>query len=193
MSSTQAAAQSHSNSLPVWRSGFAWKIQTDASLQARDIQSITNKEEFIRRNSVAQKETTVTSLIQEERLRRIPSYDEAANDRALPQNQVIAEWHGQVTSIHESFFVAQLKGVIGDGVKGEIEEATIPCEEIRDEDIELFQLGAFFRLCVGSEQRNGTRRRYTDVIFRRMPAYRKEDLDKAKEFAAQLANDLRLE
>ena len=42
------------------------------------------------------------------------------------RSQVIAEWHGQVIAVEQSYFVAELKGTIGVGVAGSLEEAQIP-------------------------------------------------------------------
>lgn len=109
------------------------------------------------------------------------------------RSQVIAEWHGQVIAIEQSYFIAELKGTIGTGVAGSLEEAQIPSEEIRQDDRDLLREGAFFRLCVNWENVNGSKRRVTDLVFRRMPAYRREELEEANKAAAELFNALRVE
>lgn len=111
----------------------------------------------------------------------------------LTPSIVIAEWHGQVVSINENHFIAEPKGTIGEGVAGVAEEAQIPNDEIRDDDRPLVRPGAFFRLCVNLEVRKGTRRRFTDIVFRRMPAYRREELEAAHQEALELVRGLRLE
>lgn len=112
---------------------------------------------------------------------------------ARPRSQVVAEWQGQVSFIEADYFVAELTGTIGVGVAGSLEEAQIPIEEVRLEDRTLVREGAFFRLCVNWEQVNGSRRRVTDLVFRRMPAYRRDELDTAKATAAELFHALRVE
>ena len=114
-------------------------------------------------------------------------------DQLLTPSQVIAEWHGQVVSIEEGYFVAELRGILGTGVAGEVEEAQIPVDSVQEHDLALMQPGAFFRLCVSMEIRNGTRRRFTDVVFRRLPAYRREELEAAQRDAQELVRGLRLE
>lgn len=109
------------------------------------------------------------------------------------RSQVLAEWHGQVISIESDYFVAELKGTIGTGVKGSLEEAQIPVEEVRSDDRELLREGAFFRLCVNWELVNGSRRRVTDLVFRRMPAYRRDELEAARATAANIFHALRVE
>lgn len=127
-----------------------------------------------------------------------PANDEPERFHWSPQELltpsiVIAEWHGQVLIINENHFVAELKGTIGEGVAGIVEEAQIPNDGIRDDDQPLVRPGAFFRLCVNWEVRNGTRRRFTEIVFRRMPAYRREELEAAHQEALDLVRGLRLE
>lgn len=109
------------------------------------------------------------------------------------RSQVIAEWHGQVQAIHDEFFVAELRGTLGGGVAGSHEEAQIPMDEVREEDVELVREGAFFRLCVNLEVVNGTKRRVTDLVFRRMPAYRRDELEEAVAKASTLFHAFRVE
>ncbi len=108
-------------------------------------------------------------------------------------SQPLAEWHGEVDSIEGDTFVATLRGKIGDGVAGVVEEALIPIADLRADDLPLLQEGAFFRLCVTYVQDRGARRRVTDVVFRRMPGYRREELEGAQESARELLRALRVE
>ena len=109
-------------------------------------------------------------------------------------SQLIAEWHGQVLSIDEENFVAELRGTLGAGVAREHEEALIPIAEIRRDDMELFMIGAFFRLCVSYEiAPSGNRRRYTELIFRRVPAYRQDEIQAARDRAREISRALRVE
>ena len=117
------------------------------------------------------------------------------NGHTMP-TQVLAEWSGVVTEINSegSYFGASLKGIKGDGVKGEEEHASIPTEDISEWDSDLLKLGNYFRLCVVHEiSPSGQPRRYTQVVFRRMPAYRQVDLDLALERGKLLASKLRVE
>lgn len=109
-------------------------------------------------------------------------------------SQPLAEWHGIVLSVGESHFVAELIGKTGIGVAGSHEEACLPIDEVRASDRDLLSPGAFFRLCVSRESdRSGTWRRSTYVVFRRMPAYRREELEAAKLAARDLVRALRVE
>jgi hypothetical protein len=109
-------------------------------------------------------------------------------------SEPVAEWQGQVTGIEDEYFIAQLRGTVGNGIAGSLEEASIPIDDVNPGDIDLLKLGAFFRLCISYEiAPTGNRRRYTEVIFRRLPAYRREELEAARSKAADLARDLRVE
>ena len=109
-------------------------------------------------------------------------------------SEPVAEWQGQVTEIEDEHFIAQLRGTVGTGVAGSLEEALIPINDVNPGDIDLLKPGAFFRLCISYEiAPTGNRRRYTEVIFRRLPAYRREELEAARSKAADLARDLRVE
>lgn len=110
--------------------------------------------------------------------------------------EVLAEWNGCVTGVqHAGYsFSAILTGIIGEGVRGEEEEATIPTADVSEWDKDLLRPGNFFRLCVIHEVLpSGQPRRYTQVVFRRLPAYRQQDLDQAGERGRELAGSLHVE
>lgn len=120
--------------------------------------------------------------------------------RFKPSNHIapeeLAEWDGCVTEIQNEgrFFSATLNGIKGMGVKGQEEDALIPISDVAEWDKELLCAGNYFRLCVmqGVDQ-SGEPIRYTKVVFRRMPAYRQQDLDDALVRGSQLARGLRVE
>lgn len=104
-----------------------------------------------------------------------------------------AEWYGQVISVHDDYFVAELRGKHGIGVHGSLEEADIPLDEVSDSDKDLLVEGAFFSLCVGYEIKGQTRKRMTQVTFRRLPAYRRDEIEQARARASELVRALRVE
>jgi hypothetical protein len=120
----------------------------------------------------------------------------AVSAQRTAQVELLAEWNGCVTSVQSSgyLFSATLTGIVGEGVKGEEEEATIPVSDVSEWDKDLLRPGNFFRLCVIHEVLpSGQPRRYTQVVFRRLPAYRQYDLDQAAERGRDLARGLRVE
>jgi len=106
----------------------------------------------------------------------------------------VAEWEGHVTSIGKKTFEARLRGIFGEGVDGQLEDATIPITAVTDFNRPQFVIGAIFRLCVSYDEfKSGQIRRYTDMFFRRLPAYRQKDLDDALNRARERLSELRLE
>jgi len=107
---------------------------------------------------------------------------------------LLAEWGGCVTAIDDTFFVAELHGLVGNGVVDVVEMAEIPLSDVSPSDKDLLREGAFFRLCISYEKSpTGNLRRYTEVIFRRLPAYTQRELDEAGEEAREFMRGLRLE
>lgn len=110
------------------------------------------------------------------------------------QSELLAEWDGFVTDIGEHYFSASLNGVFGQGVEGESEEAEIPISDVNRSELDLFGIGSVFRLCVLHEELpNGQPRRFTQVVFRRLPAYRSKDIKAAEERADLIHQRLRVE
>jgi len=139
-----------------------------------------------------------TSIVVERRLATTQPIIDFPSQISPPsaKTTLLAEWNGCVTEIDKSgvFFFAALKGVVGEGVAGEEEDATIPISDVGEWDLELLKPGNFFRLCVVYEiLPTGQPRRYTQVVFRRMPSYRHHDLAVAAERGQARARALRVE
>lgn len=130
-------------------------------------------------------------------LKNLPStFSRPLADKWTAPAELLAEWNGCVTSIQNvgHYFSATLRGVKGEGVKGEEDDAIIPISDVSEWDKDLLQPGNYFRLCVMHEiSPSGQPRRYSLVVFRRLPAYRKQDLDEALERGCNLARGLRVE
>jgi hypothetical protein len=125
--------------------------------------------------------------------------DDVYNKSSFAANyepKVLAEWEGYVVEVsdQEDFFAASLTGIRGQGVKGEEEDALIPISDVSESDMSLLSPGNFFRLCVKHEiDKYGQPRRYSQLVFRRLPAYREEDLLEAMDRGRKLARSLRVE
>jgi hypothetical protein len=71
-----------------------------------------------------------------------------------------------------------------------VEEITFPLAEILyDQDLAVE--GAVFNWYIGYEDIAGQRYRKSAIVFRRLPAWRKEDLERAKSEAASILDKLR--
>lgn len=106
------------------------------------------------------------------------------------QSSFIAEqeWEGYVTKIDSSYFYAQLLDLTTRGIE---EEAKFELSEVSPNHSELLKEGALFRWSIGYERlRGGTRRRSSSIVFRRLPAWSKRELETSKKDAEQLIADI---
>lgn len=108
----------------------------------------------------------------------------------------IAEWQGYVTKIEPDRFHAAMDGVLGSSIVGKRHDAIIPRNEVSPEDEPLLREGAYFRLSVVyriTRGGTGTSKRQSSIVFRRLPAYRKSEIESARDLAKELIRGLRLE
>jgi hypothetical protein len=102
----------------------------------------------------------------------------------------IQEWEGYVTAIDDTRFFANLKDLT-QGEDVEKDEAEFSLSDFSDGDRSLIQEGAVFRWVVGVQRSSsGTRRYISQVVFRRLPAWRGADLSRAEVAAEKLSNAL---
>jgi hypothetical protein len=105
----------------------------------------------------------------------------------------LQEWEGYVVDIAGDTFTARLVDKTADKtVEGEVGEFAV--SDLTDDDRELLKPGAIFRWTIGYQRtKGGTKRRVSDIVFRRLPQWTKFDLASAKERAKKLADGIRWE
>jgi len=122
----------------------------------------------------------------------IINFPEFTPVRTLPHAFVVlAEWEGSVLTVEADKITAQLTPI--SGVEKVAQDADVPCEEISEDDRELVRVGALFRLAVGYEIANGTRTRFSRIVFRRLPAWTRRDIEDADALAERYFNGIRVE
>ncbi len=102
------------------------------------------------------------------------------------QNQFISlqKWQGVVVEVMKDTFFAKLNDLTEKGVE---EEAEFSLEEVSDEDKELVMPGGVFYWNIGYQvSYQGQQTRVSIIRFRRLPAWRKEELDAAKSRAQKI-------
>lgn len=108
--------------------------------------------------------------------------------RILPrkQFQVIQRWEGIVTDVDDKTLTASLEDLTNDGNPTEI--ATIDLREIPDEDLSLAVKGACFYWSVGfiTSSQGVTIRRFSELRFRRLPAWSKSEIKRIQAEAKQM-------
>jgi hypothetical protein len=102
-----------------------------------------------------------------------------------PRFVALQEWEGVVTEIGDDHFIARLVDLWG-RTRTADEEASFPRTEVSDDDQRLLRAGAIFRWVIGFQKlRGGTKQRISQVVFRRLPQWTKEDISNADEISRQ--------
>jgi hypothetical protein len=104
--------------------------------------------------------------------------------------QPLQEWEGYVLDIRADTFTARLADVTA-GSKLEEEIAEFPLADLSDDDRQLLAIGAIFRWVIGYQRSPaGTKRRVSQVTFRRLPAWTKSELKQANKRAQELVTGI---
>ena len=87
----------------------------------------------------------------------------------------VQEWEGYVSEIHEDYFVADIVDTTNSNssLTGNVE---FLIEELSPSDAKMLELGAVFRWSIGYKATNGTRARLSQIVFRNLPIWTKNDL-----------------
>jgi len=88
-------------------------------------------------------------------------------DNTVEKFQVLAEWIGIVTEIHDSHF----KAIVKDNYDGSLSEETVEFEndDLSERDRKLLQVEAVFYWTVGYQTSHKTKVKASKIVFRHMP------------------------
>jgi hypothetical protein len=104
--------------------------------------------------------------------------------------QTLQEWEGYVTDVLQTTFVARLVDVTA-GQHTASEEAEFPLDDVADGDRPLVKPGAVFRWTVGYiKSPGGSKKRMSQLVFRRLPQWTQRDLDDASIRARAIAKSI---
>lgn len=116
----------------------------------------------------------------------LPELKKVSNAPPLVTFHALQEWEGYVLEKRADEFTARLLDLTA-GSSHEEEEATIPLEEIAEDDYIRVIPGSIFRWVIGYERSaSGTKRRVSQIVFRDLPAITKQDMFEAKEWARKI-------
>jgi len=97
--------------------------------------------------------------------------------------QPLQEWEGYVAEVGDTTFTARLVDRTA-GRFVEDEAAEFPIADLSDNDRGLLAPGAVFRWVIGYlRSRGGSKRRVSQITFRRMPAWSRRELREASKAA----------
>ncbi len=119
-------------------------------------------------------------------LSRIVDFPKPPTHRSPPATlHALQEWEGYVTEINDTEFTANLTDLTA-GATYAGEEATIPLDEISEDDAAKMQVGSIFHWVIGYERRAGTKKRVSYIVFRDLPAITEADLQRGEEWARKI-------
>lgn len=96
----------------------------------------------------------------------------------------LQKWEGIVLEVMRDSFFGRLHDLTQNGPD---EEAEFPLEEVSEDDRELIMSGAIFYWNIGyHDSRSGQRTRSSIIRFRRLPAWRKEQIEASKREANRI-------
>jgi hypothetical protein len=108
------------------------------------------------------------------------------NKSTITQSQFVSlqKWQGAVLEVKKDSFIAKLTDLTE---KGSEEEAEFSLEEVSDDDKNLIVPGGVFYWNIGYQiSYQGQQTRASIIRFRRVPVWRKEELDAAKSRAQKI-------
>lgn len=88
-------------------------------------------------------------------------------------------------SVNDTEFTAELRDQTEPSTPSE--NATLPLDSVYDEDLPLVVPGAVFYWQIAYVTEGGTKRLVSEVRFRRLPAWSRQDVLRARRAAADLA------
>lgn len=116
---------------------------------------------------------------------------QVAATRAAQQGfAVLQEWEGYVVEVAKDFFTARLVDLTAGGHVEE-EEGNFPLAELSDADRRQVRPGAVFRWTIAYRRApGGTKQRVSLMVFRRLPAWTRRELERSRREAGEWASAL---
>lgn len=102
----------------------------------------------------------------------------------------LQEWEGHVVSLSNEGFTARLVDITAEQQLA-TEEADFAIEEVSDSDLDLLREGALFRWAIGYETApSGSKKRVSQLVFRRLPKWTEREIKQADRRAAELVKGI---
>jgi len=112
------------------------------------------------------------------------------NVKDISSVYTLQEWEGYVISVDERTFTANLIDKTANKSRAE-EQIEFDIDDVSEDDRILITHGAIFRWSIGYQKQNGTKRKISEIVFRRLPAWSRAEIKKATEMALSLAEGVR--
>ena len=103
-----------------------------------------------------------------------------------PSFRAIQEWEGYVIHVGDSTFLARLTD-LSVGARRAEEEVELLVSDLSDDDKSILAVGSMFRWAIGYQRSpGGSRKRVSQIVFRRLPQWTRKELDQASEEGAEM-------
>lgn len=121
---------------------------------------------------------------------KLPSMVASSRKASL---EPLAEWEGYVDSVGPDKFKARLVDVRVPHAEEHV-QAEFDCNELNAMDLAALRPGAVFRWVIGYERsESGTKRRVSQIVFRRLPAWSRAEIQGAVKHGIDLHNAIEFE
>lgn len=103
-----------------------------------------------------------------------------------PSFMLLHKWEGRVLQVSADDFTA----IVSDKTNpsNDDEEIVFDIEDVLDEDRELVAPGAVFYWSIGYDDFSGSRRRVSQIVFRRLPGMSRREIEDAEKKALEFAS-----
>jgi hypothetical protein len=99
----------------------------------------------------------------------------------------LQEWEGHVIEVGDKIFTARLIDITA-GEHHDREEVELLIDDLTDDDREILAPGRVFRWAIGYQRsRAGSKKRVSQIVFRRLPQWTERELAEAVEEGRQLS------
>jgi hypothetical protein len=120
-------------------------------------------------------------------LRRKPGGRESGAGLIEEHSIILQQWNGVVLFRGKNTFTARLYEGYQDFP---VKRTEIDVEEVADEQRDMILAGAPFSWIIGYRVRAGTRSRFSEIYFRRLPAWTKKEIEEAEIAASKLDEEV---
>lgn len=110
-----------------------------------------------------------------------------------PSFVALQEWEGHVIHVGDTTFLARLADLNARAQRAE-EEVELLISDLSDDDRAILALGRVFRWAIGYQRSpGGSKRRVSQIVFRRLPQWTRKELDQALAEGRELVEEIQWE
>jgi hypothetical protein len=101
----------------------------------------------------------------------------------------LQEWEGFVNEIGVDCFTGLLVDLTAKKTRAE-EQMEFPISDLSEDDRSLLREGAIFRWSIGYQTQHGTKKRVSQVVFRRLPVWTRSDFEESNQKVKEIVENI---